>query len=92
VTISPERLDVIDTDVIVFATEQAADIRNLFKVPTFRRLDAVRGGRAVYTDATLAGALYFMTPLSLMYAADRLAPQLQAALEGKAPRRMVGGA
>ena len=45
--------------------------------------------RAVYTDGTLAGALYFMTPLSLEYALDRLVPQLQDAVDGKAPRKVV---
>jgi iron complex transport system substrate-binding protein len=89
VGISAERLDVLDADVIVFATEKPSDITELQKVPTFERLDAVEQNRAVYTDATLAGALYFMTPLSLEYALDRLAPQLQDAVDGKAPRRML---
>jgi iron complex transport system substrate-binding protein len=89
VGISPERVDTLDADVIVFATEKPSDITELGKVPTFDHLGAVKEHRAVYTDATLAGALYFMTPLSLEYALDRLAPQLQSALDGKAPRRMV---
>ena len=41
VTVSAERLDVIDADVIVFATEKPNDIANLNKVPTFDKLDAV---------------------------------------------------
>jgi len=45
--------------------------------------------RSVYMDATLSGASYFMTPLSLKYTLDRLAPQLEDALAGKAPQRMV---
>ena len=49
----------------------------------------MKGDRAVYTDGTLAGAIYFMTPLSLEYALDRLVPQLQDAVDGKAPRRVV---
>jgi iron complex transport system substrate-binding protein len=89
VTVSPERLDVIDADVIVFATEKAQDIANLKKVPTFDKLDAVAGRRAVFTDGTLAGALYFMTPLSLPWALERLAPQLEAAVDGSAPQQIV---
>ena len=89
VTVSPERLDVIDADVIVFATERAQDIANLKKVPTFDKLDAVSGRRAVFTDGTLAGAIYFISPLSLPWALGRLTPQLEAAVEGRAPQEVV---
>ena len=37
--ISAERLDVIDTDVLVFATEKPGDVGNLLKIPTFRRAE-----------------------------------------------------
>jgi iron complex transport system substrate-binding protein len=89
VGISAERIDTIDADVIVFATEKPSDVTELGKVPTFDKLRAVAENRAVYTDGTLAGAIYFMTPLSLEYALDRLAPQLQDAVDGKAPREIV---
>jgi iron complex transport system substrate-binding protein len=89
VPVSPERLDVIDADVIVFATEKASDVDALEKVPTFGKLRAVAENRAVYTDATLAGAIYFMTPLSLKWVVERLPDQLALAVAGKAPRRMV---
>ena len=89
VGISAERLDTIDADVIVFATEKPSDVAALGKVATFDKLGAVTENRSVYTDGTLAGALYFMTPLSLEYALDRLAPQLQDAVDGKAPREVV---
>jgi hypothetical protein len=45
--------------------------------------------RSVYMDATLSGASYFMTPLSFKYTLDRLAPQLEDALAGRAPQRMI---
>ena len=89
VAVSAERLDTLDADVIVFATETPSDVAELGKTPTFDKLDAVAEHRSVYTDGTLAGALYFMTPLSLEYALDRLAPQLQDAVDGKAPRKVV---
>lgn len=89
VGISEERLDVIDADVIVFATERPSDIGALKKIPTFGKLDAVAGRRAVFTDATLAGAMYFITPTSLSYVLDRLTPQLEAAVAGRAPQRMI---
>ena len=41
------------------------------------------------TDGTLAGAIYFMTPLSLQYVREHLTPQLADAVAGKAPREIV---
>lgn len=92
VGISAERLDVLDSDIALFATERARDVGALLKVPTFSSLRAVAGNRAVYTDGTLAGALYFMTPLSLRYVVERLPQELARAAEGRAPRELVGGA
>jgi iron complex transport system substrate-binding protein len=89
VGVSAERLDVIDADVIVFATESPSDVEKLEDVPTFNKLDAVSENRAVYTDGTLAGAMYFMTPLSFPYVLEHLVPQLEAAVAGKAPRKVV---
>ena len=55
VTVSAERLGVIDADVIVFATEQPSDVAALKKVPTFDTLGAVAENRAVYTDGPWPG-------------------------------------
>ena len=49
-------------------------------------LPAVREGRSVYTAETLAGAIYFLTPLSLEYVLAELTPMLEKAAEGTAPR------
>ncbi len=92
VGISAERLDVLDSDIAVFATERARDIGALLRIPTFRRLDVVSGRRAVFTDGTLAGAMYFMTPLSLRYVVERLPQELALAAAGRAPQQLVGGA
>ena len=89
VPISEERLDVIDADVIVFATEKPEDIANFKKVPTFDLLDAVKGRRAVYTSATLSGAMYFLTPLSFEYVLEKLTPELVKAVAGEAPQKMM---
>ena len=58
-------------------------------MPTFDKLTAVAERRAVYTDGTLAGAMYFISPLSLGYVLDRLTPQLEAAVVGEAPQKVV---
>ena len=72
---------------MVFATEERGDVR---RAPGVRdhldSLPAVAENRAVYTDETLAGAIYFDTPLSLEYALDRLTPMLELAARGQAPR------
>jgi iron complex transport system substrate-binding protein len=88
VTVSPERLDVLDADVAVFATEKPGDVAKLKRVPTFDKLPVVSEHRSIYTDGTLAGAIYFISPLSLPYVLDRLTPQLEAAVAGRAPQRV----
>ena len=90
VPISAEQLDLLDADAIVFATEKPKDIPALFKVGTFPQIPAVAENRSVYTDATLSGAMYFMTPLSMKYVLEHLTPQLAAAVDGKAPRKLMG--
>jgi iron complex transport system substrate-binding protein len=75
--------------VIVFATEKLSDVANLKKVPTFDKLPAVAENRSVYTDGTLAGAMYFISPLSLPYVLEKLTPQLKAAVAGEAPQEVL---
>ncbi|KAB1654284.1 ABC transporter substrate-binding protein [Pseudoclavibacter chungangensis] len=84
--LSAENVGLIDADVIVFATEKEEDIQSLMDFGTLSQLDAVTNGRAVYTDGTLAGAVYFMTPLSQKYVLEHLVPRLVDAVDGKAPQ------
>jgi iron complex transport system substrate-binding protein len=58
----------------------------LEEVPTFTRIPVVAEHRAVYTDGVLAGAIYFMSPLSLSRVLERLPDQLARAVAGQAPR------
>jgi iron complex transport system substrate-binding protein len=90
--ISAENTNLLEADVIVFATEDAKMFDQLQEFGTIGSLPAVTANRAVYTDGTLAGALYFLTPLSLQYALDRLTPMLEQATAGKAPRAFPEGA
>jgi iron complex transport system substrate-binding protein len=84
--ISAENVSLIDADVVVFATENRKQFEELQEFGTIAQLPAVAENRAVYTDETLAGAIYFDTPLSLEYALDRLVPMLDLAVQGQAPR------
>ncbi|MDN5727825.1 MAG: iron-siderophore ABC transporter substrate-binding protein [Propionibacteriales bacterium] len=81
--ISAENAARIDADVIVFATDSSDTYDALMKFATIKNLAAVKERRAVYTDAILAGAIYFMTPLSQLYVLDRLPALLEAATQGK---------
>ncbi|HWI73154.1 MAG TPA: ABC transporter substrate-binding protein [Baekduia sp.] len=92
VEVSTERLDVLDADVAVFATEEPKAVKELLKVPTFGQLPVVAEHRSVYTDGTLAGAIYFTSPLSLPYVLEHLTPQLEAAVAGQAPQRVTSAA
>lgn len=84
--ISAENTGLLEADVVVFATEDEKMFDGLQEFGTIGTLPAVQENRAIYTDATLAGALYFLTPLSLEYALDRLTPLLEQATAGEAPR------
>lgn len=89
VTVSAERLDVIEADTIVFACDEPGSVAGLKKVPTFDKLPAVAEGRAVYTSPVLAGAIYFTSPLSLPYVLEHLTPELAKAVAGEAPQRQM---
>jgi iron complex transport system substrate-binding protein len=89
VTVSTERMDVLEADTAVFACDEPGSVPKLKQVPTFDRLPVIAENRAVYTDPTLAGAIYFNTALSLPYVLDHLTPELVKALAGEAPQRQM---
>lgn len=84
--ISAENVGRMDADVVVFATESEEQFEELQDFGTIGNLSAVEEGRAVYTDEVLAGAIYFLTPLSLEYVLEELTPMLEQATAGTAPR------
>ncbi|WP_458040521.1 MULTISPECIES: ABC transporter substrate-binding protein [Bacteria] len=88
--ISPENIDLIEADVIVFATDFGEDVDTLLDFGTVSSLGAVTENRAIYTDGTLAGAIYFLTPLSQKYVLEHLVPRLVDAVAGEAPQTTEG--
>jgi iron complex transport system substrate-binding protein len=84
--ISAENVDMVEADVVVFATESEEMFDELQGWATIPLLPAVAENRAVYTDETLAGAIYFDTPLSRAYVLERLAPMIALAAKGESPR------
>lgn len=88
--ISAENVDLIEADVVVFATESQEMFDELQGFATIGLLPAVEEGRAVYTDEITAGAVYFDTPLARLYVLEQLAPVFELAAQGEAPREYPG--
>ena len=84
--ISAENVGLIDADVVVFATESDEMFDELQSFGTSTPCPRSTEERAAYTDEVLAGAIYFLTPLSLEYVLGRLTPMLEKAATGQAPR------
>jgi iron complex transport system substrate-binding protein len=88
--ISAENSGLLEADVVVFATEEPDAIDGLLDFGTLSTLPAVEENRAVYTDGELAGAIYFLTPLSQKHVLEELLPRLESAVAGEAPRSTEG--
>ncbi|SFK31884.1 iron-siderophore ABC transporter substrate-binding protein [Amycolatopsis sacchari] len=80
VSVSAERMDLLDADVTVMAAIGVApeDISN---DPLFQAVPSVKAGHAVVlSDKTISLAFASATPLGLSYAIDQVVPQLARAL------------
>ena len=78
-----EQLGVLNEgEVLVWATEDEQARGQMEAEPVYRSLAPVREGNLVFTDAVLAGAIYFSTPLSLPYVLEHLVPLLEKAVAG----------
>jgi iron complex transport system substrate-binding protein len=81
--LSAERLDLLDTDVLVWVTGTANGLDRLVQLPLYQGLDAVKEGRVVnLVDPELSGAMSFNSPLSIPYALEQIVPRLAAAIDG----------
>ncbi|GAA3579800.1 iron-siderophore ABC transporter substrate-binding protein [Amycolatopsis ultiminotia] len=82
--ISPERLDLLDADVIIISYDSQAS-RTAFEAnPLFRALPAVQRGAYLPLDQSIGIAMAFPSVLSIPYALDEVAPKLAAALKSGA--------
>jgi iron complex transport system substrate-binding protein len=81
-SISNERLDLIDTDVLVIAVSTEAERAVIESDPLYQQLNAVQQGRVVFLDQELSGAASFSSVLSLPYLLERFVPKLAAAVDG----------
>jgi iron complex transport system substrate-binding protein len=79
-SVSPERLDVLDADVLIL-TYLKPDVRQKVEAnPLFRRLDVVRRGAYIALDMTTAIAIGFPSALSIPYGLNAVTPKLAKAL------------
>jgi iron complex transport system substrate-binding protein len=84
-SISKERTDLLDQDVVVWTVaEVAKESAKLHQDPLYKDLGVVKEGREVFVgENTHYGVAFsFVTVLSLPYQIERLVPQLKAALDG----------
>ncbi|KZL27941.1 iron-siderophore ABC transporter substrate-binding protein [Pseudovibrio sp. Ad37] len=81
VRVSPEDLDPIDTDVLIWLDfgSGASQINTLRLRPTMR---VYNEGREVVATPMIAAALSHSSPLSLSFALDQLEPLIAAAIDG----------
>jgi iron complex transport system substrate-binding protein len=83
--ISRERLDLVDTGVIVWSvTDAAKGQATLHGDTVYKALDVVKEGREVYLPEGTppSDAVAFLTVLSVPYVLDTLVPRLAAAVDG----------
>jgi iron complex transport system substrate-binding protein len=79
--ISPEQLELIDTDVVVW---RGVDAAQLAENALYQQLDVAQEGRAIFLEdnGLLSSALSHSTVLSLPVLLDELVPMLAAAVDG----------
>ena len=80
--ISTERLDMVDTGVLILGGNLQSD--TVLTNPLFQQMKAHKEGRMLFFGLTdpVYGALSFSTVSSLSYLVDQLVPQLVAAADG----------
>lgn len=80
VDLSPERLDLLDQDVLVLASVASVEggIEQLEADPLFSLLNVVQEGNVIYLVSDMEDAISFNSPLSLAFAIELIVPELQA--------------
>jgi ABC-type Fe3+-hydroxamate transport system substrate-binding protein len=80
--VSDENVSLLDRDVLFV---NGASKEQMMASPVFARLNVVQSDRTLCTtfDSNLSGALSYSGPKALLYALDRLVPQLSNAVNGR---------
>ncbi|MGQ0679817.1 MAG: ABC transporter substrate-binding protein [Actinomycetota bacterium] len=84
--ISPERLDLLDVDLLYVSATEQSTVDALVANPLYSRLDVHTQGRDVFavkqTDPASAATSSFIGVLSYRHVFDKIVPRLIAALDG----------
>ncbi|MFT4081809.1 MAG: ABC transporter substrate-binding protein [Nocardioides sp.] len=78
--VSPERLDLLDADLLILTYVDTAQRAKLESNPLFQKLSAVKKGHYVAIPFPVAIAAAFPDPLTVPFALRSMAPKLAAAL------------
>jgi iron complex transport system substrate-binding protein len=92
VSLSKERTDLLDTDVLVWLIDAyAADKPKIQTDPLYAKLKVKTEARDIFleNEELLGGATSFVTALSVPYLLDGLVPQLAAAVDGDPATQVV---
>lgn len=82
-TISKERLDLLDQDLLILLATDPKEVTTLQDSAVYEGLDVAKEGRDVpLSDAILGGAASFGSTLSIPVVLEQLVPQLAAAVDG----------
>jgi iron complex transport system substrate-binding protein len=83
-SVSPERLDILDLDTVIWLAALAPDTKaQVEAMPSYPALAITQNGGHIWSDsAVFEGGFSFASPLSLAYVIDAMVPQLEAALDG----------
>jgi iron complex transport system substrate-binding protein len=79
VEVTPERFELLDTDVLAGTTPTGNAAAELKDVPTFQRLDAVRRDAFVDLDLVTATSIAFPSALSVRWSLEKIVPKLATA-------------
>jgi iron complex transport system substrate-binding protein len=83
ITISPENVEMLDQlDTFIWLDDTGQAATRAAAMPTFAATRLHREGREIAPDLDIVAAIAFNTPLSIPFYLERLAPLLDAALDG----------
>lgn len=81
-SISPEELEMLDTDVLIWIAGDDLSRDAIVDLPLRTSLTAFREGREIFADDLLSAAFSHASPLSFDYVLDELVPELALAVDG----------
>ncbi|MEM8705897.1 MAG: iron-siderophore ABC transporter substrate-binding protein [Actinomycetota bacterium] len=82
INVSEERVDLLDTDAVVWIATNEVVMQDVIASPIRTVMRAPTEGREIFTSTLVSGAFSFGSPLSIGYLLDELVPELALAVDG----------